>query len=152
MILRKDVGDTGLSKLVLKCLGKKLTKKEQMSDWERRPLRKSQIDYAAGDAYCLIEVYNRLVEAATASQVDLERIIDKFLKGLDCAESSRRKRTFVETVLELLLESERHKKDATLRNNDQELNVAKQKDPSCIKLVVDNMFQGKKNNGFFKTF
>lgn len=37
---------TGLSLLVEKCLGKPLDKSQQLSDWERRPLKEKQVRYA----------------------------------------------------------------------------------------------------------
>jgi len=38
--------EKGLSDLVRLCLGRPLNKAQQMSDWERRPLRHQQILYA----------------------------------------------------------------------------------------------------------
>lgn len=38
--------EKGLSDLVRVCLGRPLDKSQQMSDWERRPLRHQQILYA----------------------------------------------------------------------------------------------------------
>ncbi|XP_071097529.1 exonuclease mut-7 homolog [Haliotis cracherodii] len=66
--------ERGLSELVRQCLGKPLCKVEQMSDWEKRPLRQAQIVYAALDAYVLLEVYKVLTSHARQSglQVDLE--------------------------------------------------------------------------------
>uniref|UniRef100_K7E1H7 3'-5' exonuclease domain-containing protein n=1 Tax=Monodelphis domestica TaxID=13616 RepID=K7E1H7_MONDO len=52
--------EKGLSLLVQNLLGKPLDKREQLSNWEKRPLREEQILYAASDAYCLLEVYEVL--------------------------------------------------------------------------------------------
>lgn len=53
---------TGLAKVALNVLGKSICKVEQMSNWERRPLRKSQTHYAGLDAYVLIDIIENLIK------------------------------------------------------------------------------------------
>ena len=44
----------GLSELVRQCLGRPLDKRQQLSNWERRPLRQNQIVYAGKASLCSI--------------------------------------------------------------------------------------------------
>lgn len=41
-----DAGGTSLNNLVQLCLGRKLDKSNQFSNWEKRPLRQDQLTYA----------------------------------------------------------------------------------------------------------
>ncbi|KAK9693720.1 3prime-5prime exonuclease [Popillia japonica] len=59
-------GGPSLSTLVHLCLGRPLDKSDQFSNWEKRPLRQSQLEYAALDAYCLIQVYDVLKSCSEA--------------------------------------------------------------------------------------
>merc|ERR1712187_933524 len=57
-LLSWGFGDTpGLQKVVRHCLGVKMDKRLQTSDWNRRPLSQEQIQYAALDAACLLDVW-----------------------------------------------------------------------------------------------
>ncbi|KAI9254509.1 hypothetical protein BDA99DRAFT_607234 [Phascolomyces articulosus] len=51
----------GLSGVISSFLGVTMNKKQQLSNWEQRPLTMDQATYAASDSYSLIEVYFTLV-------------------------------------------------------------------------------------------
>ncbi|XP_070176617.1 exonuclease mut-7 homolog isoform X2 [Littorina saxatilis] len=84
-------GSQGLSQLVKQCLGKPLCKSEQMSDWERRPLRPAQVTYAALDAYVLLELYENLCKTAQERQVEINLEPALSLKWLSPSKNERRK-------------------------------------------------------------
>lgn len=50
------------AKIVNKVLGKKIDKSETYTDWCRRPLSKSQIEYALDDVRLLFPVYQKLIK------------------------------------------------------------------------------------------
>ncbi|CAJ0941558.1 unnamed protein product [Ranitomeya imitator] len=71
--------EKGLSLLVKDVLGKPLDKKEQLSNWDKRPLREDQIVYAASDAYCLLDVFETLCH--TPDKFGLKPNFYEFPKG-----------------------------------------------------------------------
>lgn len=68
-----------LSNLVQLCLGKPLDKSNQFSNWENRPLRQEQINYAALDAYCLIEIYSAIRKRCQTYRIDFKELVQSFL-------------------------------------------------------------------------
>ena len=60
-------------------MGKPICKAEQMSNWERRPLRQSQIHYAALDAYALVILIEKLAEKGAESH----QYIQNFIRTMD---------------------------------------------------------------------
>ncbi|EDW36808.1 GL25861 [Drosophila persimilis] len=71
-----------LSDLSLVCLGKKLNKSNQCSNWANRPLRREQILYAAIDARCLMLIYNTLLNRVPNISTAIDKSIasNNFLK------------------------------------------------------------------------
>lgn len=68
-----NVGNS-LSCLVQSCFGLPLEKSEQCSNWELRPLRNTQILYAALDAHVLIQIYEYLQKLCLEQKINFEEI------------------------------------------------------------------------------
>nr|7JW2_A Chain A, Exonuclease mut-7 homolog [Aedes aegypti]7JW2_B Chain B, Exonuclease mut-7 homolog [Aedes aegypti] len=71
-----------LANLVRLCLGKKLDKSNQFSNWAQRPLRKEQLRYAALDAFCLLEIYDAIEKQLTHIQLDPNEILNALLNDV----------------------------------------------------------------------
>ncbi len=67
--------EKGLAGLAEQAFGSPLDKRNQRSNWDRRPLREDQMLYAAYDAFVLIELYNKFFD--TCYEKGLE---EKFYK------------------------------------------------------------------------
>ena len=62
----------GLSGFSASVLGKPLNKSEQIGDWSRRPLRQSQLVYAAMDAWVCLAIFKKLEEKSLDLHVEKE--------------------------------------------------------------------------------
>ncbi|CAH1786913.1 unnamed protein product [Owenia fusiformis] len=128
--------EKGLSDVVRRHLGKPLDKAEQMSNWERRPLRQPQLVYAALDAFCLLELYRVFQDNVRTHrlQVDLEPVLSSKWSKVGKSKSQRQRARVAE-------------RPVMTKQTVQEL-VSKVKPsgsvikPNQFKVVVDSMLQG----------
>ena len=63
--LTKNKEPCGLAAVVKYLFNKDLCKYEQMSNWEKRPLKFTQIHYAGLDAFCLLMIKNVIEDRAS---------------------------------------------------------------------------------------
>ena len=60
-----------LVECVKQLLRAQICKGEQISNWTRRPLRQSQMHYAAMDSFCLINLYKEMAVRAKKKNITL---------------------------------------------------------------------------------
>ncbi|KAM7349300.1 exonuclease mut-7 homolog [Cochliomyia hominivorax] len=73
---KMSVAGESLCALTEMCLGKKLDKSNQCSNWANRPLRHDQIVYAALDAHCLLQIYQVLAELLLRIGINIDAVIE----------------------------------------------------------------------------
>ncbi|XP_033119504.1 exonuclease mut-7 homolog [Anneissia japonica] len=127
-----DMISKGLSGLVNRCFGQPLDKREQMSDWESRPLSQSQIVYGALDAYCLLEVFDFMKVLAESSSLDIDMesgITTKTPKKVKPRKKRDKEKSVnaVSSLANLSISSDRHKDPIS---------------PADLSVVCDTMLQG----------
>ncbi|EDQ92739.1 uncharacterized protein MONBRDRAFT_30710 [Monosiga brevicollis MX1] len=66
----------GLGTVVAAVLGQTLDKRNQCSNWDRRPLRPDQAEYAAIDAWCLAPLYEQLVSSPSVASRNVGIVAD----------------------------------------------------------------------------
>ncbi|GBP71637.1 Exonuclease mut-7 homolog [Eumeta japonica] len=69
-----DSGGVSLSAVVQSCFGLPLAKSEQCSNWELRPLRDTQIEYAALDSFVLMKIYLHLQKLCNQQGINFDEI------------------------------------------------------------------------------
>lgn len=112
-----------LSKLVELCFGHRLNKSDQFSNWELRPLRESQIVYAALDAYCLLEIYNVLADYSADMDIPFEDI---------CAEIQHISHAHTKTNTNKFTDMKKHMySNPTIFNRDNEDHMDAGASPKC---------------------
>lgn len=74
-----------------KCMGAELDKSDQFSNWEKRPLRESQLLYAALDAFCLIEIFDVLKAATEQTGAVFDDLIFQAMNKSSKERKQRRK-------------------------------------------------------------
>ncbi|KAK9885779.1 hypothetical protein WA026_013649 [Henosepilachna vigintioctopunctata] len=119
-----------LSNLVQQCLGAPLDKSEQFSNWDKRPLRTSQLVYAALDAYCLIEIYDVIKHCCEDAAFPFEEVCYNLMTNENFPKKKNKKPA---------------KKDEQKSQVDipqPESHVTEEIPADRIKLVCDTMLQG----------
>merc|ERR1719474_543777 len=127
----------GLSGLCQSVLGKPLSKAEQIADWTKRPLRSSQLIYAALDAWVCSHIYMVFENLAKEKNE-----YDQFKKTVS---DELNKSDIVKTKSKDKKVSDRKELRAQLEKTVPQLNVplfSQAMDPLKIKLVCDDMLQG----------
>lgn len=74
MVTRYGIFDLGLQKIFAICFGKKISKSQQLTNWENTQLTPEQARYASTDAWATLLIYEDLLAHNPISNEDLETL------------------------------------------------------------------------------
>ncbi|XP_071482503.1 exonuclease mut-7 homolog [Diadema antillarum] len=121
----------GLTDLVFYCFGQRLDKRDRISDWEKRPLRPAQVQYAALDAFCLLEIYQHLKEKVSRLGLELNMEPSRFSKTKKVKNKTKVKAKAVRT-----------KEGPSIWKKIDQVERGPPISPGQLAVVCDNMLQG----------
>jgi len=79
--LYPELKQSSLAYICEKITKKPMSKYEQISNWNKRPLRKAQLHYGAMDAYILLKIYEEMKQLLVEMGEDIEKYIDSSIGG-----------------------------------------------------------------------
>ncbi len=74
LVARYGILDLGLQKIFAIVFGKKISKSQQLTNWEAETLTTEQARYAATDAWATLLIYNALLDAPELPKREVERL------------------------------------------------------------------------------
>ena len=74
MVTHYGIFDLGLQKIFAICFGKKISKSQQLTNWENTQLTPEQARYASTDAWATLLIYEDLLAHEPISNEDLETL------------------------------------------------------------------------------
>eukprot|EP00090_Calanus_glacialis_P019626 TRINITY_DN30122_c0_g1_i1.p1 TRINITY_DN30122_c0_g1~~TRINITY_DN30122_c0_g1_i1.p1 ORF type:complete len:904 (+),score=359.69 TRINITY_DN30122_c0_g1_i1:248-2713(+) len=123
----------GLSGLCQSVLGLPLSKTDQISDWSRRPLRQSQLTYAALDALVCLEIY-QATEAMAKERGVIKELDEMFINAMKKAVKDKKDPKNRDKVTRANLEENIPSLVEPLLTTPSP--------PQAMQLVCDDMLQG----------
>lgn len=75
MVVQYGILDMGLQKLFAICFGKKISKTQQLTNWENSHLTPEQARYASTDAWATLLIYEDLLSHETLSKQEIEALV-----------------------------------------------------------------------------